>query len=227
LYVSKSEIFYLNKISSKDKIDLLPPVGKIKIRNAYLRKINFNIEDRAVFPTFKIRIDDINLTRANFDFAQSLEVLFKSRRGSCKIGLGKIITERRGKNGVLRIKGLTLGEIISLDYVPIMPFNEKIYMIAEFVNEKGITKISGNVGRLMHQEDAEKTLDHNELKQKIAFGFQVKWEEYRLPFDLGLRKLLNTLVSGTIIGGVVDKTLDIISRLISPSENKPKEKEVL
>ncbi|MDX1958563.1 MAG: hypothetical protein SFU98_08330 [Leptospiraceae bacterium] len=226
LFIDRADIFYLNKIPSRDKQYLLPKSGLVKIRNAYLRKSILRIEDRTVFPNFKIDIKDILLLGTSFDVTKSIELLFKTRRGECKIGNGEVSTRRRGNKGILKLKGVTLGEITNLDFVPIPPFNQKLYLIAEFHHKKKETIVQGSLGRPINKLDATKELKADELKNKLTFGFSIEWSEYELLFDLALKKIIMKLVSGGVINEVVNTTVEFLAKLLTqpPTSKTTKEK---
>ena len=214
-------IFYLNKIPSDKKIHLVPTREKIII-TGNLKNGSFDLEDRARFPVYRLSLREIDMKSFILDPGFQIGLFFHTQKGFCKIGSGNLHTLLLSKNhGILRITGVTVGEFMSMDVLPI--FSNNVELAIEFRHSSGKTSYRGVLGQNFLPEEAVSNPELVE-RRKVGFRFEINWEDFRLPMDIGIRILLSSLAKGTSLGGVVKETLGVIKSLLgeflkpSPSE---------
>lgn len=226
-HLYRTHLFYLNRIPSKEKIKYLPPVGRVRIYIRRLENCSVDVEDRTVFPVYRNTIREIELKNGRMDAAVPLTVIFFSDYGRCRIGSGDIVTEMRTDlHGMLKIQGITWGELINLEGIPIYPLKTPMELTVDFHHETKVSHFRGLVGNY-HSEGTEETPEvitvSGKKHTKLGFKFTVKWDEYRLPFDLGLKKIVYQIFTGTLIGNVVDSTIgftfNLLKKLVTPSSD--------
>jgi len=204
-------IFYLNKIPSHKKIHLVPPREKIII-TGNLKNGGFDLEDNARFPIYKLSLREINMKNFYLDPGFQIGLFFHTQKGICKIGSGNLHTHLLSKNhGILRISGVTVGEFMSMEVLPIL--SSHIELATEFRHSEGKTSYRGVLGQNFLPEEAVANPELVE-RRKVGFRFEINWEEYRLPMDIGIRTLLSSLAKGTSFGGVVKETLGVLKSIL-------------
>ncbi len=221
LYLNQFHIYYLNKIPSHKKLHLIPSFQKIKLYGS-LKKGSFDLEDRSRFPIYRLSLREIYMDDFELDLGFQLGLFFFAKKGQCKIGSGSLHTHLLSKNhGILRISGVTIGEFINLEGIPL--FQNQVELATEFRHSEGITDYRGVIGQNFLPEEAEQNPDLPK-KRKVGFQFSIQWKDYKLPLDLGVKQLLSQMAGGTSIGGVVTETLGVLKSflggLLKPIPNK-------
>ena len=197
---------YINKVPSIDKIKLLPPVNLVYFRYSFLLRASMEIEDRSVFPIYKTNITDLNLYNTHFDPSIPFALLFHTRKGHCKLGSGHIRVSQKKEIGSLSLQGVTWGELISLQDLPIGLLNNELNLKADFLNLKKETHITGFLN--FEKLDPEQTIAG--VKKNLPFSFRVNWKDYKLPFDLGLKKVISQMLLGLNYTGIFSFTIRLI-----------------
>lgn len=219
---------YLNFIPSMKKIKYLPKISQVIIKRFYLKNGFMDIEDRSVFPIYKVKIEKLLLKKSYIDFAIPYKVLFNSKQAYCRIGSGYVKSSEKKNTGRLDVKGLTWGEIISLQGLPIWFLNNHLNMHVDFVN---FNKESHFAGVVNFEKLKDETGEIFERKKKIEFSFRVNWKEYRLPFDLALKKSVSSLLVGLNYVGVLSfgirLVISTINNLLLNIETPKEEKKVV
>ncbi|MCB1141284.1 MAG: hypothetical protein H7A24_01155 [Leptospiraceae bacterium] len=201
-------IHLLIKIPSKERIEGLPALNRIKIRNIDIQNGHLSLEDRTKFPTYRLVVKDISLKQGFIDPGYAISLFFHSGEGFCRIGDGRIHTILLSQHhGILRISGVTIGQFMSLE--GLLPLNRNVELAVDFRHEKEKTIFRGIIGSDRLPEETSPDPINTSKKQKVPFKFSIEWKDYRLPMDLGIIKLIQKLASGTNIGGVVSSTIDV------------------
>ncbi len=204
-------IFFLNKIPSHQKIHLVPPREKIVI-TGNLFNGGFDLEDKARFPVYRLSLREIEMKNFYLDTGFQIGLFFQTEKGTCKIGSGILHTHLLSKNhGILRITGVTFGEFMSMEVLPIL--SNHVELATEFRHEAQKTSYRGVLGQNFLPEEAE-TNPELVQRRKVGFRFEINWEDYKLPMDIGIRTLLSSLAKGTSIGGVVKETLGVLKSIL-------------
>lgn len=214
---------YLNIIPSFKKIKYLPKINQAVIKRFHVRNGFLDIEDRSVFPIYKVKVEKLNLKKSFLDFAIPFKILFNSKFAYCRIGSGYVKSSEKKNTGRLEVKGLTWGEIISMQGLPIWFLNNHLNLHIDFVN---FNKESHMAGVINFEKLKNETGEIYERKKKLEFSYRIIWKEYRLPFDLGLKKSISNLLAGLNYVGVLSFGIRIvigtINSLLLKIEN-PKE----
>ena len=217
-------IFFINRIPSQEKIHLIPKKGKISI-SGILKNGSFDLEDRAKFPIYRLSLREISMRKFHLDPGFSIGLFFYAEEGRCKIGSGDLHTHLLGKDhGILRISGVTVGEFMNMEVLPILSKN--VELATEFRHRDEKTEFRGVLGQSFLPEEAEKNPDLPK-KNKIGFKFEIQHKEYQLPLDIGIRVLLSQLAKGTNLGGVVRESFGVIKTLLGEwIKQSPAQKEI-
>ncbi len=216
---------YLNFVSSMKKIKYLPKISQVIIKRLFVKNGFMDIEDRSVFPIYKVKIEKLILKRSLIDFAIPFKVLFNSKLAYCRIGSGYVKSSEKKNTGRLDVKGLTWGEIISLQGLPLWFLNNHLNLHLNFVN---FNKESHFTGAINFEKLKDETGEIFERKKKIEFSYRVNWREYRLPFDLALKKSVSALLVGLNYVGVLSFGIRIVistinNLLLNIETQKPEE----
>ena len=210
--ITGMEMKYVNRIPSIQKIKYMPPEGKVIIPSANIRNGRIEIEDRTVFPLYKVTIENIDLENSNIDLGIPLKLIFDSEYAYCKIDSGDILSSCENGEGSLQVQGVTWGKLINLDILPIGFLKNKIDLDVSFSHSKNSTTFIGTLGQI----------DRNPLKQetiidpkKLNYKFKIDWSDYQMPFDLALRKMIYQLLNGLNYGGAFTITLSLIAESIT------------
>lgn len=219
-YINSPHMNYLNRIPSFKKIKYLPKPNRVTIGSLYLRDGNFEIEDHSVFPVYKVHVQNLALRNSMLDFGIPFKIFFTSKYAYCNIGSGHVLASRNGKIGKLEIVGVTWGEIISLDGLPLWFLKNHLNLHSEFISLKNETHLVG----LVHFEKLV-SAEGEEVKpvKKIEFSFRIFWKDYNLPFDLALKKSISELMMGLNYTGIFTFTFRIIAGTINNLFLKAKE----
>lgn len=199
---------YTNRVESRKKIEYLPKRGRIQFKLEKVSHSSIDIEDKTLTPVFNIQIRDIKIENGVLDAGSPLEILFRSRMGSCRLGREGLLrtgTLKGGDRGYLTLSGITWGELAGLEIIPLPLFKKQVHLTLEFrhIDE--------------HHTDFEGTLLHTGLGEEeesetYPFRFGVDWNDFNLPFDLALRKLIMELFLQTKLEGLMARTLQTIAK---------------
>lgn len=203
----KLEGHYISRIPSKEKTKWLPPDGKVVIQNANLLHSDLIIKDKTRFPVYHIHLKKIDLHDVNMDMGYPGHILFHTKKGYCEIGSGCVQTELYlPDHGFIKISGVTWGEFMNIESIPIQPLRSSVELHAEFKHKGDITNFRGVLGRRAKDRGREPAAD----SERFGFNFDLDWKENKLTIDLVLRKLIYQIFSGTLVDGVVSSTVSII-----------------
>lgn len=207
LFIQKLIGNYTSRIPSKEKIKWLPPDGKVMLKNGNLVDSDLLIKDRTRFPAYNVHLKKLNLQGVNMDLGYPGHILFHTKKGSTEIGSGIVQTELYfPDHGFVKISGVTWGEFMNIESIPIQPLKSTVELHAEFKHKEHVTNFRGVMGRRAKSRGAEPVSD----SERFGFNFDFNWKENKLTIDLVLRKLIYKIFSGTLVDGVVTSTVSII-----------------
>ncbi|PJZ71415.1 hypothetical protein CH373_02640 [Leptospira perolatii] len=199
---------YTNRIDSRKKTAYLPKRGRMQVRFEKVGHTSIDIEDRTLTPTFTIQIRDIRIENSVLDIGSPLEILFRSKIGTCRLGregLLRVGLLRSGDRGYLSLSGITWGELAGLEIIPIPLFKKNVHLSLEFRHlDENHTDFEGT---LVHTSTGEA-----EVSESYPFRFGVDWRDYNLTFDIALRKLIMELFLHTKLESLMARTLQSIAK---------------
>ncbi|HMV44340.1 MAG TPA: hypothetical protein PK079_09670 [Leptospiraceae bacterium] len=207
--IKNLDVKYINHIPSIEKIKYMPREGKAIIHSGYITNGNIEIEDMSVFPIYKTDIRNIEIADALIDLGNPFQLIFNSEYAYCKIDKGDVISTCKNGTGQLQVKGVTWGKLINLDILPIGFLQNKIDLNLNFTHTESITRFNGTLGQINRKPQKQNQSDR---KQKLEYEFQADWKEYRLPFDLALKKMVYQLLIGMNYGGAFTIVIEVIAK---------------
>ena len=218
------EMKYINRIPSIQKMKYMPPIGRVVLKSANLKKGFIEIEDRTVFPLYHSKIENIEIDNAQIDLGIPLRLIFDSEYAYCKIDSGDILASCENGKGSLQVQGVTWAKLANLDLISVGFLKNKIDLDVSFKHNKNKTEFEGTLGQINRNPNKQ---DESIEKKKIDYKFQVDWNEYQMPFDLALKKMIARLLTGLNYGEAISMTVNMIaegmSKLLSKINTKPKE----
>lgn len=203
------DVKYINRIPSMEKIKYMPKPNKVIIQSAFITNGKINIEDMSVFPIYKSDIESIEVSNAKIDLGNPFKLIFESDFSYCKIDQGGVISTCKDGKGRLQVQGVTWGKLINLDILPIGFLKNKIDLDVSYKHTKNTTEFNGTLGQINRNPLKQKS--RNE-KQKLQYKFEADWKDYRLPFDLALKKMVYQLLIGVNYGGAFTITIQLIAK---------------
>lgn len=210
------EMKYVNRIPSIQKMKYMPPIGRVVLKSANLRKGYIEIEDRTVFPLYHSKIENIEIDNAQIDLGIPLRLIFDSEYAYCKIDSGDILSNCENGEGTLQVQGVTWAKLANLDLISVGFLKNKIDLDVSFKHNKNKTEFIGTLGQINRNPNKEETTE----KKKLDYKFQVDWSEYQMPFDLGLKKMISKLLIGVNYGGAINLTVNMIAEGMGKFLNK-------
>jgi hypothetical protein len=219
--VEEPKARYINRQPSEQKVELLPRLKLFLIQNTNIEKGELYIEDHNMTPIYKITLSEIFVKNLNMDCGAPLSFLFQSEYGRCKLGSkGRLMVEKDSNDhGFLTLTGSTWTDLAGLKIIPLPIINDRIDLRAEFSNDytNDIVTAKGTMRSSEVRDDFAQELLTNvesEESKNRASSFQLKidWNEYALPFDLALKKILLEIFQTLKIKGVVGFTIHTVTK---------------
>ncbi|RHX95975.1 hypothetical protein DLM76_03160 [Leptospira yasudae] len=200
---------YTNIISPHKKIGLMPKRGRIVFQNMKIENGSISIVDKTLTPTYSIQLHDIAIDGGYMDSGSPLEILFRTKSGSCRLGkrgnlkIGVLGGETRG---FLSLSDITWSELAGLQVIPLPFLKNRVQIYVEFkhINEDQ-TAVEGT---LIHFGPHS----HDKPEQSYPFHFTIDWKNYNLPFDLALRELVLELFLKIKLKGVMTRALQTVAK---------------
>jgi len=218
------EMKYINRIPSIQKMKYMPPIGRVVLKSANLRKGFIEIEDRTVFPLYHSKIENIEINNAQIDLGIPLRLIFDSEYAYCKIDSGDILSSCENGKGSLQVQGVTWAKLANLDLISVGFLKNKIDLDVSFSHTKYKTEFEGTLGQINRNPAKQ---NETVEKKKLDYKFQVDWNEYQMPFDLALKKMIAKLLTGLNYGEAISMTVNMIAegmgKLLNKLNTKPKE----
>lgn len=187
LYLEVPYLYYENKYNSYRKIQLLPKFNQIVVRDFTIKQGKIYTIDCMLPGPYQFYLSEINCFIRYLDLAVPVGLLFYIQNGKAKIDSGflEIQTQEKALNptGSLIMKNIKWTSIVGIS-IPFIgtAFDLFVYFTHQSPQEmlvKGYLHILG-------------TKEENK-EEGVPFQFLVKWEEFRLPIDLGLQKLIEKI----------------------------------
>ncbi|GIX41054.1 MAG: hypothetical protein KatS3mg129_0787 [Leptospiraceae bacterium] len=197
-------LFYENKLNSFLKIHLLPDQRRVCFENFNIHKGEVYVIDYLLPGPYKLRLTNIDIKNAKMDLATPVNLLFFIESGKANIDNGTIIAKTK-LNEKIPIGSLILKDIkwISVMGINIPFFGTKFdlnvyysHQSPKYTQIKGYLHLTGN-----SQE--------NDIG--IPFEFTIKWEDYKLPMDLALQKLIENIFA-TVQPKFIEKGILLIGK---------------
>ncbi|RHX88255.1 hypothetical protein [Leptospira stimsonii] len=208
-YFGNFHMDYTNIISPHKKIGLMPKRGRIILQNMRIENGSISIVDKTLTPTYSIQVRDIAIEGGYMDSGSPLELLFRTKSGSCRLGkrgslrIGVLAGETRG---FLSLSDITWSELAGLQVIPLPFLKNRVQIYVEFkhINEDQ-TAVEGT---LIHFAPNS----NDKPEQSYPFQFVIDWKNYNLPFDLALRELILELFLKIKLKGVMTRTIQSIAK---------------
>ncbi|WP_061223509.1 hypothetical protein [Leptospira weilii] len=200
---------YTNIISPYKKIGLMPKRGKIVFQNMRIENGSISIVDKTLTPTYTIQLHDIAIEGGYMDSGSPLEVLFRTKSGTCRLGkrgflkIGVLEGEMRG---FLSLSDITWSELAGLQVIPLPFLKNRVRIYVEFkhINSDETTLEGTLIHFAPHSQDKP--------EQSYPFHFTIVWQNYNLPFDLALRELVLELFLKIKLKGVMTRMLQTVAK---------------
>jgi hypothetical protein len=222
LDLQKPKGSYINRQPSEQKVEHLPKRKLVMIQNANIDSGELYIEDHNMTPIYKILISDIFVKNLNMDCGCPMTFLFQSEYGRCKLGeKGRLFVEKSDEtNGHITLTGATWTDLAGLKVIPLPILNDRIDLRASFQNfysqdtiaVKGTLRGSSEHTEVSAQELLTRIESQDTKDRASSFRLEIDWNEYALPFDLALKKLLLEIFHKLKIKGVVGFTIHTVTK---------------
>lgn len=211
------EMKYINRIPSIQKMKFMPPIGRVILKSANLRKGFIEIEDRTVFPLYHSKIENIEIENAQIDLGIPLRLIFDSEYAYCKIDSGDILASCENNKGSLQVQGVTWAKLANLDLISVGFLKNKIDLDVSFSHTNNVTEFEGTIGQISRKPQKQnETIE----KKKLDYKFQVNWVDYQMPFDLALKKMIGKLLVGLNYSEAISMTVNMIAEGVAKMLNK-------
>lgn len=215
-FLGKAFLEYINRIDSHKKNRLLPRRHRLELKDLDVQEGRVTVVDETLPGPYRLNISEIHLEAADMDIATPVDLFFRLDRGHALIGSGAIEAGRSRETGFIRIRGITYGEITSLERLPLMGYGFSLTAYhrggADSREVEGRLRILDASGRA--GED-----------QGIPYGFLIKWQDYNLTMDLGIQKLienvLNSARPGLMERGLVLGSKGVFDLVKKPQGSQP------
>ncbi|MBM9579292.1 hypothetical protein JWG45_19290 [Leptospira sp. 201903070] len=208
-YFRNFHMDYTNIVSPHKKIGLMPKRGRIIFQNMKIENGSISIVDKTLTPTYSIQLRDIAIEGGYMDSGSPLELLFRTKSGSCRLGkrgtlrIGVLAGETRG---FLSLSDITWSELAGLQVIPLPFLKNRVQIYVEF---KHINEDQTSVeGTLIHFAPNS----NDKPEQSYPFQFVIDWKNYNLPFDLALRELILELFLKIKLKGVMTRTIQSVAK---------------
>ena len=212
LLLEKPMLDYINRQHSHLKNHLLPGRHRVEIKDMAIKHGQVYVYDETMTPELKFHLYEIELENCDLDVGTSIDLFFRTARGTARLGSGTIEIGTSRGHGFIKVWGMTWGEITSMGELPFM--NGKLALEAFHSGGAAGREVHGNLGFIAASDDShQKNLRIKELSQVIPFEFDINWNNYRLTFDLGLQKLLEGILHSARPGGITSGLLPGIKGL--------------
>lgn len=184
-------LYYENKYNSYKKINLLPKMNQIIIKNFSIKQGNISTIDYMLPGPYQFYLTDINCLIRKIDVSIPVSLLFFVENGSAKIDSGDLKIQhsktRFKPSGSIVLKNIKWTKILGLS----LPFVGTAFdLFVYFTHESDEEVIVSGYLHVLGTKEEQK--EHIQ-KEGIPFIFHINWEEFRLPIDLGLQKLIEKI----------------------------------
>lgn len=202
---------YINRIDSHKKNRLLPRRHRFELKDLDVENGTVSVVDETLPGPYRLSISDIHLEGADMDLSTPVDLFFRMKRGHALIGSGSIEAGKSRETGFIRVRGITYGEITSMERLPLMGYG---FSLTAY--HRGGSDSREVEGRLRILDSSGKGSDD----QGIPYGFLIKWPDYNLTMDLGIQKLIENVLKSAR-PGLMERGLVLGSRGVFDLVKKP------
>lgn len=210
-FLGRAYLEYVNRIHSHEKNRLLPRRHRVELKDLDVQEGRVTVVDETLPGPYRLNISEIHLEAADMDMATPVDLFFRMNRGHAQIGSGSIEAGRSRETGFIRVRGITYGEITSLEKVPLMGYG---FSLSAY--HRGGSDSRDIEGRLRILDASGRGGDD----QGIPYGFLMKWEDYNLTMDLGIQKLIENVLNSAR-PGLMERGLVMGSKGVFDLVKKP------
>ena len=202
---------YINRIDSHKKNRLLSRRHRFELKDMDVQDGTVTVIDETLPGPYRLTISKIHLESADMDLSTPVDLFFRMERGQALIGSGSIEAGKSRETGFIKIRGITYGEITSLERVPLMGYG--FSLTAYHRGGSDSREVEGRLRIL----DSSGTGGED---QGIPYGFLIKWTDYNLTMDLGIQKLIENVLKSAR-PGLMERGLILGSRGVFDLVKKP------
>ncbi len=195
-------LHYVNRQESHEKNRYVPRRHRIELKNTRVRGGTVFIQDETLAPVYRLALSQIELEGGDMDVGTSIDVFFRSRRGSARISSGFIEIAGEHGRGTIRVWGSTWGELTGVGDLPLM--RGRLALEAYHSGGSEGRRVEGILANIPAAHERDYTHFHiHDVRTQIPFAFELDWNDYRLTFDLALLKLIQAVLGGSRAPGVI------------------------
>ncbi len=210
-FLGKAYFEYVNRIDSHKKNQFLPRRHRFELKDLDVQDGTVVVVDETLPGPYRLTISEIHLEGADMDVSTPVDLFFRMQRGRALIGSGSIEAGKSRETGFIKIRGITYGEITSMERVPLMGYG---FSLTAY--HRGGSDSREVEGRLRILDSTGKGSED----QGIPYGFLIKWEDYNLTMDLGIQKLIENVLKSAR-PGLMERGLILGSRGVFDLVKKP------
>ena len=193
---------YINRQQSHEKNRYVPRRHRVELKNTRVRNGSVFVQDETLSPVYRLALTEINLEGGDMDVGTSIDVFFRSRRGTARIASGFIEIAGEHGRGTIRVWGSTWGELTGMGDMPLM--RGRLALEAYHSGGSEGRRVEGILANIPASDEATYTHFHiHDVRTQMPFAFEVDWNQYGLTFDLALLKLIQAVLSGARAPGVL------------------------
>ena len=195
LQLDRPLLQYVNRQQSHEKNRYVPGRNRVELKNARIRGGSVYVQDETLSPVYRIALTDINLEGGDMDVGTSIDVFFRSRRGTARIASGFLEIAGEHGRGTIRVWGSTWGELTGVGDLPLM--RGRLALEAYHSGGSDGRRVEGILANIPASDEANYTHFHiHDVRTQMPFSFELDWNEYGLTFDLALLKLIQAVLTG-------------------------------
>lgn len=180
-------LYYENKYNSYRKIDLLPKFNQIIVKNFKITNGKIFTIDYMLPGPYQLYLNQINCFIHQFDLAVPISLLFFIQKGVARLDQGTLEIQTNYDSlkptGSIILKDIKWTSIVGIS-VPFIGTSFDLFVYFTHQNQEEVL-VRGYLHPL--------GVGENSKEEGMPFQFLIRWNEYRLPIDLGLQKLIEKI----------------------------------
>ncbi len=181
---------YRNRQESFLKNRILPRRHRVEVKNMMVHRGRVTVSDESRSPVYRLELNNIDLENADWDAGTPVDIFFRAARGSADIGSGRIEIGNSAGTGFIRLWGVTWGELAAVGELPFL--GRKLALEAFHSGGSTGRHIHGTLGNF-HSSNMDYVY-RDGLSTPVSFAFDVDWSDYQITLDLGLQKLIGSIL---------------------------------
>ncbi|MCB1167815.1 MAG: hypothetical protein KDK33_16780 [Leptospiraceae bacterium] len=209
-YLAHAYLEYINRIDSHKKNRFLPGRHRIEFKDLDVVDGSVTVVDETIPGPYRLNISQIQLESADMDLSTPVDLFFRMDHGHALIGSGKIEAGRSRETGFIKIRGITWGEITSLERLPLMGYG--FSLSAYHRGGSNTREVEGHL-RILDGSGAGSD-------KGIPYSFRIRWSDYNLTMDLGIQKLIENILNSAR-PGLMERGLVLGSKSVFDLVKKP------